>query len=948
MIEKTQRLNYLKKSAVIILLGLPMLQTVYAAPLYRGAAAVPLKVSAVNGLKPLADIIVKGKVTDATESLPGVSVKVEGSSTGTVTDINGNYTITAPANATLIFSYIGYNPQRVQVNNRHTINVVLSVNSRSLNEVVVVGYGTQKKADLTGAVATVSGAELNKRVATDPAQLLQGKLPGLAVTQGSGEAGNEGTRLRIRGVGTFSGAGSDPYVVIDGLPGNLSTLDPQNIESVTVLKDAASASIYGTHAANGVILVTTKQGRDGKMQISYDYNLGITRPTSLPNNLIYNSAQYMALWNQAATNSNYPNKFTDQQIALYTNPTNTDLYPNYDWLHAIIHTVNVQTHHLGLTGGSNGTTYNVGLGYVDQPDIMLGYAYKKYNLQFNLNSKIKTWGTFGTSVTLNYGDRTYTSRGSQDQFLSALSQSPMYGPQLPDGSGRYVNSVFPSVQTPNKNPIAIAQNQHTKNNDYYMQSNVYLNINLLKGLEWKTSGGFNFDYNKTTDFKPVIYQYNWFAGPDDAPERSLDVNGQGLVVTDRNSISPVAYTQLTYTRTLGKNDFKLLAGTQVEYNKSQSLAGNRGLPYANNLTQELDAGPVGSQVANGNSAVNDLDSYYGRLNYDYNEKYLLEANARYDASSRFPTGNKWAFFPSVSVGWVVSKESFLQNVGWLSSLKLRASVGNLGNQNIGDYPYQEVYTGKSLYNGNTSYAYPFNGSTVSSGVTLNSLTDPTIKWETTRVYDAGADLAVLNNRVNFTLDVYNKTTYDILYKADPLTPLYIGEAGPYINNGKMKNTGLEASVQYNDRFGAVGFSLGASIQANRNTLVTWGAPTISTGTNTINQEGQPYGSYYMLKYAGIFQTAAEVAASPTQQYSPQPGYMKFEDTNGDGKVDDNDRVIVPGAYPKFDYSFNTGATWNNFDFSIFFYGSAGQKLFVNGWGVQPKHNFAIGLCFRAG
>jgi TonB-linked SusC/RagA family outer membrane protein len=330
-----------------------------------------------------ASIDVQGKVVDDKgQPLIGVNIKIKGSTTGTITDVQGHYSIKVPdEQAVLVFSYVSFETREITVANQTVINVTLKDATNNLNEVVVVGYGTQKKADLTGAVATVSGTELNKRVATDPTQLLQGKLPGLSVVQGSGEAGNEGTTLRIRGNGTFSGAGNAPFVIIDGLPGSLTALDPQNIESVTVLKDAASASIYGTRAANGVILVTTKQGKEGKLQLSYDYNLGVTRATALPNNLIYNSVQYMTLWNQAATNSNYPNKFTDAQIALYQNPSDPKLYPNYNWLDAIFRTVNVQTHHIGITGGSNGTTFNVGLGFVDQPDVMLGYYYKKYNIQ---------------------------------------------------------------------------------------------------------------------------------------------------------------------------------------------------------------------------------------------------------------------------------------------------------------------------------------------------------------------------------------------------------------------------------------------------------------------------------------------------------------------------------------------------------------------------------------
>ncbi|MBO9199576.1 MULTISPECIES: SusC/RagA family TonB-linked outer membrane protein [Niastella] len=879
-------------------------------------------------------LAVSGTVKDDKGTLlEGAVVSVKGSDKSVVADNRGRYTISVSGpEAVLVFSFTGYKGAEETVGQRRQIDVTMESTGGRLDDVVVVGYGTQKKKDLTGAIATVGSAELNKRVATDPTQLLQGKLPGLSLTQASGEAGNENFVLRIRGLGTNSSAGSSPLIIVDGLPGSLTNLDPQNIESITLLKDAASAAIYGTRAANGVILVTTKQGSNGKFQLSYDLNVGITKPTSLPDNLIYNSATYMELWNEAAINSGYPNRFSQAQIDAYKNPSNPDLYPNVNWLDIVMRTVTTQTHHIGMTGGRNGTTYNIGLGYVDQPDIMIGFSYKKYNLQFNLNSKINDWATVGGSMTFNYGRRVYPSRGSQDQFLSALSQSPMYGPKLPDGSGRYVNSVYPSVQTPNKNPVAIAENALVNNSDYYFQNNLYINIRLLKGLEWRTSGGFNFDYQKTNDFKPVINQYNWFAGPNDAPERTLDVNGQGMVVTDNNYIYPVGYTQLTYSKEIGNHNFKALAGTQAEYNKTQVLSGSRNTPYSTNTLEELNAGPTGSQLASGTSSEWSLRSYYGRLNYDYNGKYLFEANARYDASSRFPPENKWALFPSFSAGWVMSHEKFMEGISWLNTLKLRGSWGRLGNQNISNYPYQLVYSNLNAYNNNIQYAYSFSGNSLNAGAELNALTDRNIHWENTRVVDVGLDVTVFRS-LNVTVDWYNKFTYDIL--AQPAIPAYVGLTAPTLNNGQMRNTGIEASAQYSGKVGDLNYSVGGTIQANKNTLVKYGAPQINTGNNTINIEGQPYGSFYMYKYAGIFQSDDEVAKSPKQQFSPKPGYLKFEDVIEDNVIDAKDRAIVPGVFPKFEYSFNASASWKNFDMTIFLYGSQGQKIYANGWGVQP-------------
>lgn len=879
-------------------------------------------------------VVVNGTIKDDKGvALEGAVIKVKGSGKAAVADNNGKYSITVPGpEAVLVFSFVGYAGVEETVGQRKQIDVSMVSTGGKLDDIVVVGYGTQKIKNLTGAIATVGSAELNKRVATDPTQLLQGKLPGLSLTQASGEAGNENFVLRIRGLGTNSSAGSSPLIIVDGLPGSLTNLDPQNIESITLLKDAASAAIYGTRAANGVILVTTKQGSNGKFQLSYDLNVGITKPTALPDNLVYNSATYMEMWNQAAINSNYANRYTQAQIDLYKDPSDPNLYPNVNWLDILMRTVTTQTHHIGMTGGRNGTTYNIGLGYVDQPDIMIGFSYKKYNLQFNLNSKINDWATVGGSMTFNYGKRLYASRGSQDQFLSTLSQQPMYGPQLPDGSGRYVNSVYPNVQGPNKNAVAIAENAQVNNFDYYLQNSLYINIRLLKGLEWRTSGGFNYDFQKTKDFKPVINQYNWFAGPNDAPERTLDVNGQGMVVTDNNYIYPVGYTQLTYTKEFGNHNFKALAGTQAEYNKTEVLSGSRNTPYSTNELAELNAGPTGSQLASGTTTEWSLRSYYGRLNYDFDGKYLFEANARYDASSRFPPENKWALFPSFSAGWVISREQFMEGIHWLNTLKLRGSWGRLGNQNISNYPYQLVYSNLNAYNNNIQYAYSFAGNSLNAGAAINALTDRNIHWENTRVVDLGLDVTLFKS-LNVTFDWYNKFTYDIL--AQPAIPAYVGLTGPTINNGQMKNTGFEASAQYTGKAGEVNYSVGGTFQTNKNTLVKYGAPQIITGNNTINIEGQPYSSFYMYKYAGIFQNTEEITKSPKQQYNPRPGFLKFEDTYEDNVIDAKDRVIVPGVFPKFDYSFNASASWKNFDMTIFLYGSYGQKIYANGWGVQP-------------
>ncbi|HJT74431.1 MAG TPA: SusC/RagA family TonB-linked outer membrane protein, partial [Chitinophaga sp.] len=564
-------------------------------------------------------VVVTGTVKDTKGNpLPGVTVTVTGSKTGTQTGTDGSFRINASANATLKFSFIGYGEQTIPLNGRNNLAVTLTETTTALNDVIVVGYGTQKKVNLTGAVVTVNSAELNKRVVTNPATMLQGKLPGLTVVENSGEPGNQGISLRVRGQGTYSGAGNDPLVIVNGIPGNLSALNPNDIESVTVLKDAASASIYGTRAANGVILVTTKKGAKEGLQLEYSYNMGITSPTRMLK-LITNSVEYMELYNKALVHSGQAAAYPASFIDLYRNPTDKEQYPNINWLDILFRTTYVQNHYLNVSGGRSGTNYTVGMGMTDEPGTMLGFENKKYTLQFNLTSEVNKRVTFGANMNFNYNARKYPRQGSQDQFLAALSQAPMYGPIVPDGSGHYTFRGDPYTYH-NKNPVAIAENVQATDRAYYLQSNLFVNVKVLEGLSWETRGGFNFSFNKVKDFRPVIPQYDWFTGEFTT---NLDVGTKGLVVTDNNNIYPVIYTQLTYDKQLGHHNLKVLAGAQEEYFKQEGLTGYRR-DFPGNELHEINAGGPDGQTAGGEAYEWSLRSYYGRLNYDYNDKYLFE------------------------------------------------------------------------------------------------------------------------------------------------------------------------------------------------------------------------------------------------------------------------------------------------------------------------------------
>ncbi|MBB5644730.1 SusC/RagA family TonB-linked outer membrane protein [Pedobacter cryoconitis] len=879
------------------------------------------------------EITVQGKITDATGPLPGIAVRAEGTTQVTSTNAQGRYTIKAAGNTSLTFTSVGYKSQTVQINNRTTIDITLVSESRALDEVVVVGYGTQKKVNLTGSVATVSGNDLIKRPVVNPAAMLQGTMPGVQVIQSKGEPGNEGVSIRIRGNGTFSGAGSDPLVLIDGVPGNLSDVNPNNIDNVSVLKDAASAAMYGSRAANGVVLVTTKQGQSGKMSIQYDANVGIYKPTKLFD-LVTNSAQYMDLYNEARINSGLTDPsllYPQDQIDLYRNSTDRVKYPNTDWLSLIFKTAPTQTHNLTFNGGNDKTTYNVSLGYVNQNGIMRGFNYKKYNARINLTSKINEHIKFGTNVLLKSGTLESTPFGSGDMFLSAMSQAPTYGPYLTDGSGRLTYKAY-DFEYNNKNPFGVLNNNITHNtNDYTLNAQAWVEVQFNKDFSWYTKGAINATFDKYKDFRTPVPEYNFRTN---LLATTLDL-GSGLTVQDQQTIYTNLYSYLNYSHNFNGHSLKAQAGYSIEQNHYQYLSGYRK-EFPNQDLRELNAGSPSIQSTNGTGNQWGLMSYFGRLNYNYKERYLVEGNVRYDGSSKFNTGNRWGVFPSFSAGWRVTEEPFFKalELGWVDNLKVRGSWGKLGNQNIVvngygiNYPYQALLQ----LTGN----YSFDNSSLTTGVAQADLNNPLIQWETTTMTDVGLDLTIFKN-FNLTADWYKKRTTDILRQSQ-VTAL-VGLGAPIINDGIVENTGVEFGLTYNNTiksglFTGLTYSAGVNLDHNSNKLVKFGQREI--GGSSINQNGQPWNSFYLLQVEGIFQSAAEVQNSP-KQYNDNTlaGDLKYKDVNGDGKIDDNDRTIIPGVFPKLNYAFNLSASWKGFDISAMLQGVYGVKYFVTGWGTIP-------------
>lgn len=869
---------------------------------------------------------IKGTVVDETGlSVIGANVVQKGTTNGIITDMDGNFSLDVPEDAILEISYIGYLPQSVSVGSKSSFQIILREDTQKLDEVVVVGFGTQKKANLTGAVATVSGDDLSKRPVFNVASSLQGKLPGLSVAQGSGQPGGESISMRVRGMGTFSDAGSDPLVIIDGIAGSINSVNSSDIESVTVLKDAASAAIYGARAANGVILITTKSGNTGKMSVTYDVNYAVHNPTRMLE-LITNSAEYMELKNEALRNSGLSSNrmYPTDVIDLYRNATDRSKYPNYDWIDLMFDPALAYSHNLNVNGGSEKTSYNTSLGYSNQDGVMKGFNNQKVNFSINTKTDINKYISFGTKANMYYYDRKSPVVGAQDLFLSTLAQAPTYGPTLADGSYAYRAYDY---EDNNKNPYANAKEAIGNKRGYDVSAQAWLDIKFTNYLTWHTKAAVNGTFNKEKTFRPLIPQYNWHTG-DFSTNLNVAGTSKSLNIKDESDMQTTLYSHLTFDKTWGDHSLKVLAGYNQETYKYEYLEGYREGFSGNNL-HEIDAGASDGQTSKGSAKEWAIQSFLGRLNYDYAGRYLVEANIRYDGTSRLHKDSRWGAFPSVSAGWRVSEESFMKPIEFVSNLKFRASYGELGNQNIGNYPYQEMLK--------LGYNYPFDNTSVYPGAAPERMANQDLLWERTSAWDIGADLSVLDNKLSFQFDWYKKKTTDILRESQ--IPGSVGLKAPTVNNGAVTNTGIELNITHQNQLeNGFYYSVSAMINKNINELTTFGAD--EKGATAIKREGSPWNSFYLYKWVGIFQDEEDIKNHATQPYNPQPGDLKYEDISGpdgkpDGKIDSNDKVVVEGRFPKFEYSFNLNAEYKNFYVSAFFQGVQGVKFYVSSWGFEP-------------
>ena len=878
---------------------------------------------------------ITGTIVDA-QGIPviGANVLVEGTTNGSITDMDGKFMIEDVAEgAQLRISYIGYKDQIVSVTSKSDYAITLKEDSQALDELVVVGFGTQKKLNLTGAVTAVSGEEMTRRPVVNTATMLQGQVPGLRVNSATGTPGDESTTFRIRGQGTFSDAGSDPLVLVNGVPGDISHLDPSVIESVSVLKDAASAAIYGARAANGVILVTTKEGadvKDGKAHIAYHGNVGLYTPTRMYD-LVTNSAEYMELYNLAQKNSGLGNAYTQDMIDAYRNGNGSVEYPNFDWLDYMLNTAVVQNHNLSIAGNAGKTTYNVSLNFVNQPGTLRGFDYQKYNATVNLTSQITDFIKIGTYTSLMYGDREQPRQGQEDVLLSTLSQAPTYMPWLPDdgtGETKWTSSAY-SFESHNKNMPAIIGTDTKKTfQDFDINAQLWLEVNLAKGLTWHTKGAARLQSGKTKEWGGSdVPVYNYHTGEQAG---YLDRGSNGFTVEDTRRFYTNLYTYLKYdVSTADQNhNFSIMAGYNQESEKYETVKA-----YRKDYAFDLPVINAGSQANWSNEGAEEewaIMSVFGRFNYNYKERYLFEANMRYDGTSRISSENRWGIFPSFSIGWRLTEEDFVKNLNWswLNNFKVRASWGQLGNQNIGLYPYQAMI--ESVNN------YPFDKTNETVAYQQKAYANRDIKWETTTITDVGVDMQVFDG-LNVTFDWYKKVTSDIL-RSSQVSAL-LGMTAPTVNNGEVQNTGIEVAFNYSNMiqsgiFEGLQYNAGFYFDRSRNKLTQFGAEEIDN--YYLRREGLPYNEYYMLECIGIFATEEEIANSPKQfNDNTLPGDLKYKDQNGDNVIDNNDRIPMGGRFPDFEYSVNLGASWKGFDLSLTGQGVDGKKFYTNEWGMYP-------------
>ena len=866
--------------------------------------------------------ICKGLVKDATgESVIGASVVVKGTTNGTITDFDGNFSLDGIKKGdVIVISYVGYQTQEIKWNGS-PLNVILKEDSKTLSEVVVVGYGTQKKANLSGSVAMVDSKELENRPIQNVSSGLQGLMPGVAITGTNGAPGQDAGKIRVRGIGTLNEAG--PYILVDGIEtGTLSAVDPNDIESISVLKDAASAAIYGSKAANGVVLITTKRGKTGQTKISYSGYLSFQNATNMIERM--GSYEYASLLNQALEAEGMSKRFNDTELQKFKDG-NDPLYPDTDWYDLAYKTGVQHRHNVNINGGSENVKYMASLGYLNQTGILPNAGREQFNARTNLDMKINK--RLSARMNLSFIKNDYSDAssayygGSSDQIIRQLN---LIAPWI---VARYDDGTWGTIS--DGSPIAWLDSGMKVNRDNYNFSGMAaVDYEIFDGLKLTLQGAYVNNLQNYNYFQKYIkYNENKESDPSQLDER--------FYKWDRTNYDAL----LNYNKNFGKHTIKGLLGWHTEkYNYKYQKAVRKKFP--NNELTDMNAGDASTQSNEGYTAELAMISWFARINYDFAGKYLLEANIRADASSRFAEGHRWGYFPSFSGAWRISEEAFMESAkdSWLSGLKIRASWGQLGNQDALSGSNNDYYPALNTYNLDSKYAF---GGSLNSGYYQRKYRLETISWEKASTWGVGVDFTLFN-KLNGSLDYYNRKTTGIIM--DVTVPKEFALDAYKDNVGSMRNSGIEINLSYNTKIGQVDFGIAGNFSYNKNEILDLGGGDpnkyldATDGYSQRNKVGEAMNSYYIYRADGFFNSQEEADAYTAKYGNPfgktfKAGDLRYVDTNKDGKLTADDREYCGSSDPKIIYGFNINAGWKGIDLSLMFNGAAGVKRLFDGYEV---------------
>lgn len=877
---------------------------------------------------------ITGTIVDTyNEPLIGVNIIEKGTTNGTVTDIDGNFSLSVAENAILHISYIGYLAQEVNTTGQTTLNITMKEDTHALEEIVVVGYGTQKKVNLSGSVASVNIEDMaEKRPITNVSTALYGTAPGVYVNSGNNRPSNAGdASIQVRGQGTLNN--SSPLVIVDGVESNMNSVNPQDIASISILKDAASSAIYGSRAANGVILITTKKGVSGVMRL--DYNGYVSFETlDKPFELVTNYADYMTYINEGMTNSNKPRQFSDAIIQTWReheNDADKTKYPNTD-IFDVYKTGISQQHNLSASGGTDKLTFFTSFNYLNNPGILENTGYERYTLRSNIDAKIKEFLRIGANVSGFYSTTPIISDAIDDIYTYAMSGGTPGIAMLDDQNRLGINAnVEDDPQNATNNPYVRLRNRAGDINTYNFKSRLHGVLTPFAGMT--IQGSYSYEYwGESKTSKPVfIPMWNFQTGElyTDGKVQTSIMNSEEKRIRNMGDITASYDTKLADDK-LGLT--VLLGASQEQFHREYHQVTRNDL-----LDPSLWAinGAIGESSSGGNITEWAMQSYFGRINLSWEDKYLFEANLRRDGSSRFLKNNRWGVFPSFSAAWRISEENFLENTDWLDNLKIRASYGLLGNNALGsDKDLDGNYSAQSTY-AQSNYVL---GRTVVMGLSQTALANANLTWETVAMTNIGFDLNALRNRLSLTAEWFNKYTKDILI--DLPAPRVHGNATlPRQNAAEVSNKGIEISAGWNDRVGKdFHYNVGFNVTHIKNKVEKFKGDDKSIDNNKMILEGYPIKTLYILEVDRLVTTDADLAYvqsiidnAPEGKTvfpwgRPEKGDILYKDTNKDGVLSDDDRVAVGyGSSPKWTFGMNLGAEWKGIDFSMLLQGQAGLK-----------------------